>query len=84
MHKEKHAATHEFSEYTERENDEKGPCKHNAKQLSEYMEREKTKEWSCMQAEHKWCEKYMEREKEEKHIDAYIHAEISHGLAESN
>ena len=37
-----------------------------------------------MHAEHEWCEKYMEREKEEKHMDAYIHAEISHGLAESN
>ena len=48
------------------------------------MEREKAKEGSCMHAEHGWCEKYMEREKEEKHIDAYIHAEISHGLAESN
>ena len=71
-------------EYTERENDEKGPCKHKAKQLSEYMEREKTKEWPCMHAEHEWCEKYMEREKEEKHMDANIHAEISHGLAESN
>ena len=35
--KEKHAATHVLLEYTERENDEKGPCKHNAKQLSEYM-----------------------------------------------
>ena len=73
-------------EYTERENDEKGPCKHKSKQLSEYMEREreKTKEWPCMHAEHEWCEKYMERKKEEKHMNAYIHAEISHGLAESN
>ena len=51
MHKQKHAATHEFSEYTERENDEKGPCKHKAKQLSEYMERERKPRsgHACMQ-----------------------------------
>ena len=46
-----------------------------------WREREKTKEWPCMHAEHEWCEKYMEREKEEKHMDACIHAGISHGLA---
>ena len=45
------------------------------------MEREKAKEWSCMHAKYGWCEKYMEREKEEKNMDACIHAGISHGLA---
>ena len=44
-------------------------------------ERESAKEWPCMHAEHGWCEKYMEKEKEEKHMDACIHAGISHGLA---
>ena len=34
-----------------------------------------------MHAEHGWCEKYMEKEKEEKHMDACIHAGISHVLA---
>ena len=36
------------------------------------MEREKAKEWSCMHAKYGWCEKYMEREKEEKNMDTHI------------
>ena len=34
MHKEKHAATHMSCQNIQRENDEKGPCKHKAKYIS--------------------------------------------------
>ena len=55
MHKKTCCNIYEVSEYTERENDEKGPCKHKAKHISNikviriYGERELRKGHACMQ-----------------------------------
>ena len=64
-----------------RRDDEKGPCKHKAKHISNikvvriYGERERK-----LRNGHA-CITWLEREKEEKNIDACIHAGISHDLA---
>jgi hypothetical protein len=55
MHKEKHAATHMSCQNIQRENDEKGPCKHKAKYISNikvvriYGERKLRNGHTCIQ-----------------------------------
>ena len=89
MHKEKHDATHMSFQNIHREkmmrrDDEKGPCKHKAKHISNikvvriYGERERAKEWSCMHAEHGWCEKSMVREKKERRIWTHAYVQEYH------